>query len=127
MSYSQYNPNPVPHNRVGDCVIRAISKALNQSWEETYMGICLKGLDMGDMPSGNHVWGEYLKEHGYTRHAIPAEHNGVYTVENFANDHHKGTFILAIEGHVVCVQDGVIFDSWNSSNELPVYYWARSN
>ena len=35
--YSYFNPNPIKNKRVGDCVIRAISKALNQSWEETYI------------------------------------------------------------------------------------------
>ena len=36
-----------------------------------------------------------------------------------------GTYILALSGHVVCVQDGVIYDSWNSENEIPLYYWVK--
>ncbi len=34
--------------RVGDCVIRAISKALNQSWEKTYIDLCVQGFMMED-------------------------------------------------------------------------------
>ena len=45
--YSYYNPHP-SKDRIGDCVIRAISKALNQSWEETYIELCLLGYMMGD-------------------------------------------------------------------------------
>ena len=30
-----YNPNP-KGARVGDCAIRAVSKALNLTWEEAY-------------------------------------------------------------------------------------------
>ena len=38
--YSYYNANPYKI-RVGDCVIRAISKALNQSWEDTYIDLTI--------------------------------------------------------------------------------------
>lgn len=36
------NPNPCK-TLVGDCVIRAISIAEQQSWEETYVELCGKG------------------------------------------------------------------------------------
>jgi len=35
-----YNPNPLKKH-VGDCVIRAISKATGQTWEKTYTELCL--------------------------------------------------------------------------------------
>ena len=35
MGYINYNPNPA-RKLVGDCVIRAISKVTEQSWEDTY-------------------------------------------------------------------------------------------
>ena len=61
--YVEYNANP-QKKRVGDCVIRAISKATGMSWEKTYTEICLQGFRMCDMPSSNSVWGEYLRENG---------------------------------------------------------------
>lgn len=125
MSFQYLNLNPL-HHRTGDCVIRAISAALDQPWKETYMGVSLKGLEMADMPSGNHIWGAYLKDHGFTRHLAPINHDdGVYTVGDFADDHPDGTYILALDGHVVCVKDGVVLDSWNSSDEVPIFYWER--
>lgn len=30
-----------------------------------------------------------------------------------------------IDGHVVCVQDGFYWDTWDSGQEIPVYYWER--
>lgn len=123
--YVELNVNP-RHRRVGDCAIRAISTALDQSWDETYMGIVLKGFEMKDMPSGNSVWGHYLMDKGFTRHAIPAE-KGLYTVADFAEDHPEGTYILALDGHVVAVKDGKYWDSWDSGHEVPQYYWAKSS
>lgn len=123
--FVEYNPNPINHKRVGDCVIRAISKAMDQAWGETYIGICLKGFEIGDLPSANATWGAYLRDHGFTRHAIPADCVDSYTVADFAADHPEGTYILAIEGHVVCVKGGNWYDSWQSGNELPHYYWQK--
>ena len=35
-NWQSYNPNPVSGQRVGDCTVRAISKATGQDWETTY-------------------------------------------------------------------------------------------
>ena len=37
------------------------------------------------------------------------------------------TQILALSGHVVCVCDGMIWDSWDSSNENILYYWVKED
>lgn len=123
--FVQYNPNPVPHNRVGDCAVRAVSKALDQTWEQAYVGICLKGFEQADMPSANHIWGSYLKDFGFTRHVIPAENVDSYTVKDFAEDHPHGTYVLGLDGHVVCVKDGSWYDSFDSCDELVHYYWSK--
>ncbi len=125
MSFFEYNPNPT-RKSVGDCTVRAISKALNQSWEQTYAGLCLQGFCLGDMPSANHVWGAYLRKHGFSRHLIPDSCPECYTVAGFAADCPRGTYILAISGHVVCVRDGDWYDTWDSGGAVPVYYWERT-
>lgn len=122
--YVNYNASPC-HARVGDCVIRAISKATGDDWETTFVGVVLEAYRMCDMPSSNAVWGSYLKRKGFTRAVIPDSKVDNYTVADFAKDNPKGTYILAISGHVVCVQDGDWFDTWDSGDEVPVYYWSR--
>lgn len=118
--YHRYNPNPTGRN-VGDCTVRAISKAMNQDWNKTYWGLCIEGGIVKDMPSSNAVWGEYLKRYGYTRQLAP---DGI-TVGEFAENYHQGTYILALSGHVVCVQDGIIYDTWDSENEIVLYFWRK--
>lgn len=117
------NENPKGKN-VGDCTVRAVSLALDQDWDETYMGLALEGFVMGDMPSANAVWGAYLKRKGFHREVVP-DHDFYYTVADFANDHAEGTFVLALSGHVVCVKDGNWMDSWDSGHEIPLYYWRK--
>lgn len=122
--WQSFNANPV-HNRVGDCVVRTLSKALGQDWDTTFIDLFVKGFEMCDMPNANAVWGAYLKEKGFKRYAISEECADCYTVEDFCREHPKGTYILAISGHVVPVIDGTYFDTWNSGDEIPVYYWKR--
>lgn len=124
MSYIWYNANPQGRN-VGDCVIRALSKALNQSWGATYIALALQGFMMGDMPSANAVWGAYLRHKGFSRYLISDDCPDDYTVADFAADNPNGVYILALSGHVVCVINGDIYDTWNSGNEIPIYYWTK--
>lgn len=123
--WQQYNPNPIAGNRVGDCVVRAISKALGQDWETTYAELAMYGFMRCDMPNANHVWGAYLKSRDYKQYLIDDKGKSVYTVEDFCQDNPQGTYILAIDGHVVCVVDGHYFDSWDSGQEVPIYYWTK--
>jgi hypothetical protein len=124
MSYIYFNPNP-EGRFVGDCVIRAMSMALNQSWEKTYLDICQKGLSMHDMPSANRVWGAYLKDCGFTKHVIPDNCPDCYSVREFAYEHPFGTYILGTGTHVVAVLNGNYYDSWDSGDEVPIYYFKR--
>lgn len=124
MGYKKYNSNPERKN-VGDCAVRAISIATDQSWEETYIGLSLQGFLMGDMPSANSVWGAYLRGKGFTRHVIPDKYPDCYTVSDFADDNPHGTYLLALSGHVVCLKDGNWIDSWDSGSEIPLYYWKK--
>lgn len=125
-NYAYYNPNPVGRRSVGDCTVRALSKALSQTWEQTYVGLALEGFQRGDLPNADDVYGHYLHRNGFRRHLIPDDGLGNYTVEDFARDNPNGTFVLSIPGrHVVTVVDGQYFDSWESGGECPSYYWIK--
>ena len=124
MSFRHYNPNP-ERNRVGDCTVRAISKALNESWDDAYDRLCAKGFELGDMPSADAVWGAALISAGFRRRVVPDTCPVCYTVRDFAADHPRGTFVVAVSGHVLTVQDGDWFDSWDSGGEIPIYYYFR--
>ena len=119
------NPNP-RGLRVGDCVIRAISKALDMPWEKTYIDLCVQGFMMGDLASSNAVWSAYLKHKGLKRRTIE-DCTDYYTVEDFCREHPQGVFVIGTGSHAVCVCDGCAFDAWNSLRETPVYYFEKEN
>ncbi len=124
MPWEKFNPNPVGRS-VGDCAIRAVSKALDISWEKAYALIVANGFAMGDMPSSNSVWGAVLRENGFQRKSIEDECPDCYTAEDFINEHPKGIFVLGFGNHVATAINGVLYDSWDSSREIPQYYWFK--
>lgn len=119
-----YNPNP-RGKAVGDCTVRAIAKATGDDWESVYIGLMLQGLLMADMPSANAITTAYLKANGFRRRTIPDTCPECYTVRDFCEDHPQGVYVLGMGTHVVAVVDGEYWDSWDSGNEIPVYYFER--
>lgn len=128
MAFVQYNPNPQGLH-VGDCVIRAVSKAMDITWNETYMNVVVYGFMMSDMPSANRVWREFLKDNGFVKYFIPDTCPNCYTVIDFCRDHPRGVYILGVDGeksgHVVAVVNGDYYDTWDSGRELPDFYWRK--
>ena len=122
MSYVKYNPNPVGRS-VGDCAVRAIAKALRIDWEAAYIMLAINGFNMGDMPSSDSVWGATLRQNGFYRDSIPDSCPDCYTARDFCQDHPVGTYVLGFGGHVATVRNGDLYDSWDSLNEVPQYYW----
>ena len=120
MSFIKYNPNPC-NNYVGDCVIRAICTAMSKTWQETYIDICICGYMLCDMPSSNKVWKHYLLNNGYEIN-IPTHE---CTIAEFCREHEKGTYILGTGEHVVAAIDGSYFDTWNSGDEMLLYYFSK--
>lgn len=126
MAYIKYNPNPTGRN-VGDCAVRAIAKALKVDWETAYSLIAANGYAMGDMPSSDSVWGSVLRQNGFYRMAIPNRCPDCYTAKDFCEDHQHGIYVLGFGGHVATVVNGDLYDSWNSSEQIPQYYWFRKD
>jgi len=124
MAFVYYNPNPT-ERRVGDCAVRAVSKALGVDWETAYTMIMFNGFQMGDMPSSNSVWGSVLRQHGFKRTTIPNTCPECYTVGQFCEDNPEGLFVVGTEGHVVAIENGDIYDTWDSREKIPVYVWYK--
>ena len=118
--YRYYNPNPSKIH-VGDCVIRALTIALDCSWDTAFMSLMVKAYQEKDMPSSNAVWGKLLMQHGYEHRLIDSFDN----VREFAKLHPLGTYILATGTHVLATVNGDYLDTWDSGDEVPIYYFTK--
>ena len=65
--------------------------------------------------------GEHLRRQGFERDIVRDD----MSVADFATENPHGTYILALSGHVVCVQNSIIYDTWDSGNEIVLYYWQK--
>lgn len=116
------NPNPLGKT-VGDCVIRAVAIATGQSWRKTYRDLCQMGEYMGDLPNSNTVWGSYLREKGARQFLLPESCPECITVRAFADRYPEGIYVIGTGDHAIAIIDGDWYDSFNSGEETPTYFW----
>ena len=119
-----YNPNPYDRNTI-DCTVRALSLALGSDWDTVYLMLCAVGFAEKTMPSENNVWGEVLRRNGFDRYSLDNQCPGCYTAEEFCRRHPFGVYVLGFDTHVAVSVDGMLFDAWDSSAEIPRYIWTK--
>lgn len=120
--WQKYNPNPCGRS-VGDCAVRAVAKALGTDWETAFVMLAVNAFAMCDMPNSNSVWGAVLRQNGFYCDAI----DDVMSFGDFAEKYNKGTYVLGTGSHTATIVDGVLYDAWDSSNEIPIYVWYRKD
>ena len=116
------NPNP-QHKEVPDCVVRAITIALNRRWIDIYDDLCALGRREFNMPSADAVWGKYLYQMGFEPFLLPEKCPKCITIRAFAQMFSRGTYIIGTGSHAVAVVNGDYYDSWDSGNEIPSFFW----
>lgn len=77
------------------------------------------------MPSNDKMWSLMLKRRGYTKYLLPDDLYDIYTVRDFCRDHPVGKYCLKTSGHVVAVVNGDYYDSFDSGDKEPIYYWRK--
>lgn len=123
--YQHYNPNPIREDPVDDCAVRALAKALGISWEIAHVMLDYNSYMMGDMPSANSVLAATLRQNGFYRGTFPEDCDACMTAEDFTEMFPEGIYVLGFGTHVATVKDGVLYDSWDSSGETPLYFFER--
>lgn len=116
------NPNP-GHKEVSDCVIRALSIALNMQWLDVYDDLCALGRIEFNVPNADVVWGKYLYQKGFEPFLLPESCPSCITIKHFCIMYPIGIYIIGTGGHAVAIIDGNYYDSWDSGNESPSFFW----
>lgn len=81
--------------------------------------------DLCDMPSSNYVIDQYLKSKGFRHRMLPDTCPDCYTLQQFVQEHPNDKYIVATGSHLIAVDSGVIYDSWDSRDEIVTYYYAK--
>lgn len=80
---------------------------------------------MCDMPSADRVWWAVLGDLGFEQRRLMNTCPDCYTVSDFAQDNQRGAYILGPHEHAVAVINGDWWDTWDSGNTVPTYYFRR--
>ena len=124
MGYVYKNLNPC-REITGDCVIRAIAKAMGSTWENVYKDLCAEGLKQCDLPNQNGVWGSYLIKNGFRRYIIQNTCPSCYTVKHFCYDYPVGEYVLSTGDHAIAVVNGNYFDIFDSGDETVSFFYQK--
>lgn len=128
----RYNANTRDSN-VGDCVKRSLSVAFRMDYDEVSRELNRIKRDIGANAFNNLRVVDQFLGHRNTTAWTTIQAGERPTVEVFADEHSIGTFLLlsgdpkesqfrGITNHMICIVDGVIYDSWDSRNEVVVRF-----
>lgn len=125
MSYKYYQPNKKDiKDEYGDCVIRALTKALNMEWLEVFDDIQPISRELQVPFNCKPAYEAYLKAKGYDWQGLKVEKGKKrFTTKSFAKKYNKGTYILRLAHHLVTVVDGNYYDTWDCGDWSVYGYW----
>lgn len=118
------NPNPCRQEEP-DCVVRAISIAMDKPWRKVHWELCVMSNKLCTMPSVNWLWELYLKENGFERFLLPESCPNCTDIRAFCKQYKRGTYVIGTGNHAVCVRDGNYIDSWDSGDSVPTYFFRK--
>lgn len=125
MPYVYYNPNPYRKDVI-DCTVRAIARLFDTDWDTAYLRLTIQGYSNKSPFIDDKVWGQYLRDNGFKVRPLPDTCPNCYTVRDFANDHQYGRYLLKTYDHVIAVVDGDYYDTVDTGDDVPIYYYERS-
>ena len=124
-NFEYYQPND---HKCGDCAIRAVSKALNVSWNVSLDILSYSAFKIKEPPTSCDNITEALKMYGFKWVPIkPKRGEKRPTVSQFAKEHSDSTYICRVSGHIVCAKDGKYYDIWDSGDKSLYGYWEKNN
>lgn len=124
--YRYYQPNKKDlKDNHGDCVIRAPTMILDKSWLGVFDDLVPYARELQNDLACRPVYEKYLIDNGFTYVGISNRRGSKrLTVSQFARDHKKGRYFCNLANHVVCVVDGVYYDTWDCGDSCLYGYYA---
>lgn len=118
MPFKFFNRNPYG-DKIGDCVIRAISTALGIDYYEVAYMLRQNGrfYECEELCVDCY---EKLLSHDFQ---LPCFRGCGRTAKEIANDFPNDTLILRMVGHLSTSINGILVDTWNCSDKIVTQFW----
>lgn len=115
--YYNANPNKI---EIGDCVIRAMSLALNLDYYEVVNILFYNSNFFNCDMLVKECYEKVLED----KFNLEKEKVRTYkTVEEISKEYSDKVLLIRIQGHLTCSMYGRIYDIWDCSNEQVDCFW----
>lgn len=121
-----YNPNPSKHEDVADCTVRAYCKAFDTTWENALLVSTMSALKNHRVFNDNKAIQEFLESLGCIKHSVKvAKGSKRPTPDSLARskEFKDTTLIVFVAKHMVTVQGGKVYDTWDSSKKGAYWFY----
>lgn len=124
--FCEFNVNP-KKNLSTDCLIRATALVFDIPYDKAYRDLCEFGIKMSRMLNELNAVRPYMDSK-----AVALQNDVSKTVKEFALNHPKGRFILAVNtntedkrksDHTTCCIDGVAYDIGDVADATVLHAW----
>ena len=138
--YENMNPK---QKITGDCVIRALARAMDKTWDDILTDLYNYSMKYKQMLDCPQLYSKYLKDQGWIKIKQPRKFdNTKYTGKEFCKELNEGTclnvygyevtewtdIIAHIGGHhTIAIIEGKIRDTWDSSDGCIGNIWIKNN
>lgn len=131
--FVEYNCNP-RNLDISDCVIRAIATAFDKDWRIQYQELVTYALlqDEGRLCTYVSCFGEYLLDKGCVVHHSFKVGRRKARIKDLKELSVNRTFLVLstinkYQGHLTCVRNGHVYDTWDCSDCIIDMYWEVAN
>ena len=122
--FQYYNCNP-KGIVTGDCVIRAISKALNKHWDNVLKDLTKYSLKYKYFIGCTELYEIYLSDNGWEKHKAPRKKNGKpYKLIEWLNVFDNSAIVTIDKNHLTYIDNSTLYDVWDCTQHIVGEYWT---
>lgn len=107
-------------DRIGDCVVRALTIATGEDYQEVRRELWWTSYKNGDMPNSKANSEEFLKKRGFIKEK---KIKGFRLADYPVNP--KETYVVVLANHLTCLDQGLVRDIWDCRSSYPYNVWRK--
>ena len=116
--YNKVNKPEIESDDADDCLVKALAIALRKSYDETYDLVYRTARKLGLSTMNAYVLDKLLKENGYNYSFGNTYNKSLLDFFKIADViHSTSTYVVACNGHVFTIENGIIYEKLNYSEE----------
>lgn len=121
--YYNNNPNKL---KTTDCVVRAISTALDKSWDDVLKDLTSYALKYKYFINCEELYEIYLKDNKWKKHKAPRKRNGgVYLLGEWLKTFNEEAIVTIDENHLTYVNNHIVYDIWDCTDNEVGVFWTQ--